>query len=256
MVSNSAIIKYIYRYPVKGLTGQSLDKIAVPFGETIPWDRAYSVENGNSGFSVDQPKHISKQNFLMLMRNEGLAKLTCSFNESSNELEIQEDSEHIVTASLSTSTGRREIEAFLEKRFKNCLKGPLKILHKSGFSFSDVADKVLHLVNLNTVKELEQNLGRTINPLRFRANIYVDNLPAWEEFNWIDRKISNDDIVLTGFDRTTRCAATEVDPKTGIRDLNLPQLLLKQYNHADCGIYLKVVKGGILSIGSQLKFIH
>ena len=253
MTKNSAIIKEIYRYPVKGLTGQSLETVIVPTGETIPWDRAFAIENGSSGFDTKQPKHLPKQHFLMLMRNEELAKLTCSFNEDTKNIEILEGNKHIVTASLDNSEGKKEIEAALESRFKKELKGPLKILHTPGFSFSDVAEKVLHLVNLNTIKELEQRFGQVINPIRFRANVYVDGLPAWEEFNWIDHKISNGEIELTGFDRTTRCAATEVDPETGVRNFNLTQQLLQQYNHADCGIYMKVTNGGTLSTGSCLK---
>ncbi len=256
MTNNSAIIKEIYRYPVKGLTGQSLEKVVVPTGETIPWDRAFAIENGSSGFDLNQPKHLSKHHFLMLMRNEELAKLTCNFNENTMNLEILEGTKHIVTASLDSTEGKKEIEIALETRFKKELKGPLKILHKFGFSFSDVAEKVLHLVNLNTIKELEHRFGQAINPIRFRANIYVDELPAWEEFNWINHKISNGDIELTGFDRTTRCAATEVDPKTGVRNINLTQQLLRQYNHADCGIYLKVTNGGRLSKGNRLELTN
>jgi uncharacterized protein len=44
--------------------------------------------------------------------------------------------------------------------------------------------------------------------------------------------------------RIVRCAATNVDPQTGIRDLNVPQTLLRTYGHGDCGIYAEVVTGG------------
>ena len=255
MLKNTATIAKIYRYPVKGLTGQSLDAISIPTGGTIPWDRAFAIENGESGFDPNQPKHLPKQRFLMLMRNEVLAKFSSIFDEDSKSLKIMEGTEQIVSASLSTPDGRKTIELALEKRLNNELRGSLKILHKTGFSFSDVSEKVVHLVNLNTVRELESTFGQTINPLRFRANIYVDGLPAWEEFEWIDRKFSNEDIELTGFDRTIRCAATEVDPDMGIRNLDLPQLLLQHYNHTDCGIYLKVTKGGKISLGSQLRLV-
>ena len=258
MANNTATITSIYRYPVKGLTGQSLDTIPITTGETIPFDRAFAIENGDSGFDQDQdqPKHLPKQRFLMLMRNEELAKLSCNFIEDSLTLEISEGSEQIVTASLNSIEGKRAVEIALEKRLKNELKGPLQILHKPGFSFSDVAKKVVHLVNLNTLRELENKIGQAINPLRFRANIYVDGLAAWEEFNWIDRIVGNSEIELTGIDRTVRCAATEVDPETGARNLNLPQQLFKHYNHADCGIYLEVTKGGILASGSQIEVIR
>ena len=41
-----------------------------------------------------------------------------------------------------------------------------------------------------------------------------------------------------------RCAATEVDPDTGIRDLPIPRTLMQTYGHADCGVYAEVIEGG------------
>ena len=44
--------------------------------------------------------------------------------------------------------------------------------------------------------------------------------------------------------RIVRCAATNVDPDTALRDLNIPQTLMRHLDHADCGIYAEVVSGG------------
>ena len=41
-----------------------------------------------------------------------------------------------------------------------------------------------------------------------------------------------------------RCAATDVDPDTGIRDLAIPATLMQTFDHADCGIYAQVIAGG------------
>ena len=49
----------------------------------------------------------------------------------------------------------------------------------------DKPDNVLSLINLATVKSLSEQWGVDINPLRFRANFYVDGARPWEEFEWI-----------------------------------------------------------------------
>ena len=41
-----------------------------------------------------------------------------------------------------------------------------------------------------------------------------------------------------------RCAATDVDPATGIRDLTIPKTLQQTFKHADCGVYAEVIAGG------------
>ena len=63
----------LYRYPVKGLSPQALPVLRLKTGETVPFDRAYAIENGPGRFDPDNPRYLPKINFLMLMRNERLA---------------------------------------------------------------------------------------------------------------------------------------------------------------------------------------
>src|SRR5262245_64913393 len=101
---------------------------------------------------------------------------------------------------------------------KSELRGPPKIVHAEGHSFSDVAAKCLHIVNLASVRELERTLGRPVDPLRFRANLYLDGVAPWAEFGWIDQEIGVGSSKLGVFARTTRSEATNVDPVRSDRD--------------------------------------
>ena len=83
--------------------------------------------------------------------------------------------------------------------------------------------------------------ARPVNPLRFRANVYVEGWPAWREFDLLDREISLGSARLKVVKRIVRCAATEVDPDTGMRDLPIPQTLMQTFGHADCGVYAEVI---------------
>ena len=49
--------------------------------------------------------------------------------------------------------------------------------------------------------------------------------------------------------RIQRCAATDVDPDTGIRDLTIPRTLLENFDHTDCGVYAEVVTAGDIATG-------
>jgi uncharacterized protein YcbX len=53
--------------------------------------------------------------------------------------------------------------------------------------------------------------------------------------------------------RIVRCAATNVDPATGIRDLAIPDTLMKTFGHADCGIYAEVTSPGAIAIGDRVR---
>ena len=49
-----------------------------------------------------------------------------------------------------------------------------------------------------------------------------------------------------------RCAATDVDPATGARDMAIPAHLMRTWGHQDVGIYAKVLNGGEIAIGAQV----
>ncbi|MHA1164796.1 MAG: MOSC N-terminal beta barrel domain-containing protein, partial [Alphaproteobacteria bacterium] len=87
--SDNATISGLFRYPVKGLGPQKLDRTDLVKGETIPFDRAWAIENGQGRFNPEDPQHLPKINFLMLMRDERLAALDIEFNESDETLILQ-----------------------------------------------------------------------------------------------------------------------------------------------------------------------
>lgn len=248
----TARIASLYRYPVKGLSPEPLDEVQLTPGETVPYDRAYAIENGQGRFQTENPQHLPKINFLMLMRNERLATLSTQFDPADESLTILRDGKQVARGQLGTAIGRQMLEQFFAAYMKDDLRGAPHIVQAPGHSFSDVAAKCLHIVNLESIRELERAAGQPIDPLRFRANVYLEDLPPWEEFNWIDKSIDLGGAKLKVFGRTDRCAATNVDPKSGARDMAIPAVLERTWGHIDFGVYAKVETGGTIKPGDSL----
>src|SRR5215471_10484114 len=247
-------VNTIYRYPVKGLSPEPLASASLTPGETVPGDRLYAIENGPSGFDPQAPRHQPKTRYLMLMRNERLAMLRTRFDHASHTLAIESDGRAAARGDLRTPEGRQRVEAFFAQFCADELRGPPKVLHASGHSFSDVARKVVSIINLASVAALETAIGAPVNPLRFRGNVYVDGWPAWHEFNLLGREIAiGESARLKVVKRIVRCAATNVDPDTGARDLAVPETLLRSFGHADCGVYAEVIEGGEIKVGNELR---
>src|SRR5690348_6205164 len=168
------LIQAIYRYPVKGLSPQPLAKVRLTPGQTLPADRLYAIENGPTGFDPAAPAYFPKQRFLMLMRNERLASLDTRLDEASHVLTVRAGGREVARGDLRTTEGRRAIEAFFARFCAADLRGPPKVLYGAGHSFSDVAKKVVSIINLASVAGVETLLGVPVDPLRFRANLYVE----------------------------------------------------------------------------------
>ena len=194
--------------------------------------------------------------YLMLMRNERLAILKTHFEDESRTLTIRHESRQVARGDLGTYEGRARIEEFLAGFCADELRGPPKILHARGHSFSDVAKKVVSIINLASVAELQTAVGVPVHPLRFRGNVYVEDLPAWSEFELVGKEISIAGARLKVIKRIVRCAATNVDPDTGMRDLSVPETLMKTFGHADCGVYAEVVGGGPIALGDLVRVIN
>jgi uncharacterized protein YcbX len=247
-----AQIASLYRYPVKGLSPEPLTRVALVPGQTLPADRRYAVENGPTGFDPGAPKWLAKTHYLMLMRNERLAALHAHFDDASHVLTIRRDGAMVAQGDLETAEGRSAIERFFATDFASELKGPPKVLSGGGYSFSDVPQKVVSIINLASVTALEEAVGQPVHPLRFRANLYVRGWPAWHEFDLLDQILAIGEVRLKVVKRTVRCAATNVDPETAVRDLNIPHTLMRRFGHADCGVYAEVIAGGSIAAGDDI----
>ena len=248
-----AKIHAIYRYPIKGLSPEPLHRVALTPGDTVPGDRLYAIENGPSGFDAAAPGYLWKTHFLMLMKNERLARLRTAFDQASHSLTILYGGRE-VSGDLRTKEGRAAIEDFFAEYCADELRGPPKILYAPGHSFSDVARKVVSIINLASVAKIEEMVGAPVNPLRFRGNIYVEGWPPWSELDLVGKVLSIDrNVRLKVIERIVRCAATNVDPNTGLRDLEVPPALLRTLGHGDCGIYAEVIESGEIARGDEIE---
>jgi uncharacterized protein YcbX len=251
--SLAAEITGIYRYPVKGLSPERRSRVVLAAGQTLPADRRYAIENGPSGFDPGDPKWMAKAYFLTLMRNEWLTGLHTHFDDASHTLTIRDNGREAARGDLETVEGRAAIEQFFAVNFAGKLKGPPKILSGGGHSFSDVAKKVVSIINLGSLQAIEGGIGQPVHPLRFRANLYVRGWPAWHEFELLGRTLAIRDVRLKIVKRIQRCAAINVDPDTAACDLNIPHTLMQRFGHADCGVYAEVIAGGTVADGGTIR---
>jgi uncharacterized protein YcbX len=252
-MSTVATIQAIYRYPVKGLSAERLTAAKLRPGETLAGDRRYAIENGPSGFDPAAPGYLPKQRFLMLMKNERLARLDTHFDDVTQVLVIRENGREAARGDLGRTSGRAAIEEFFAAFCADELRGPPKVLAAPNHSFSDVAKKVVSIINLASVAAVEGMVGRPVDPLRFRGNLYVDGWPAWREFDLLGREIAiGAHARAKVVKRIVRCAATDVEPGSGMRDLGIPPTLLRHLGHADCGVYAEVIADGTVAAGDAV----
>ncbi|MGJ3261603.1 MAG: MOSC domain-containing protein [Salinarimonas sp.] len=244
----------LYRYPVKGLSPEPLARVALAAGAFVPGDRIHAIENGPSGFDPAAPVHRSKRHYLMLMRHEALARLETAYDHDTGVLVVRDAGTEVARGDLGTPEGRAAVEDFFAGFMGAAADGPPQVLTApDGYRFTDSPTGFVSLVNRASLAAIEARVGAPVDPLRFRANLVVEDLPAFAEHDLVGRTLAAPSgLRLVVRERTVRCAATNVDPATGIRDLAIPRALMQAFGHMDCGVYAEVVADGTIAVGERL----
>lgn len=243
----------INRFPVKGMRAEPLDAVALVPGAPIPGDRQFAVTHARSRFNPDNPEWRPKSDFLVLARNEIMAGFDARFDPGTGILAIGRYGAQVVAGDPASPEGRHDIEAALSALLAEAAGGaPVRIAEVADTALTDTPEPWLSVLNTGTVGALEAIAGQPVDPARFRANIAIEGAAAWKEFVWVGQDFRIGGAVLRGRTRIDRCAATTVDPATGMRDINIPKLLQGAFGHIDFGIFAEVIEGGTVRPGDTV----
>jgi uncharacterized protein YcbX len=250
----SGHVAAIYRHPVKGFTPEPLDGVELAPGTGFPNDRMWAVENGPSGYDPAAPAWITKQKFAVLAAIPKVAAARTRYDEASGVLTAQAAGLGGFAGRLSEAEGREAFAAWLTELLDpEDLRGPLRVVEATGvFRFTDHPKGQVSIINLASLRDLSQRLGVELDPLRFRANIYVDGWPAWAENEWAGRDLMLGWAQARVLAPIVRCAATEVNPTTAERDVEVPKGMFDVYGHMNCGIYVNVTAPGRVGLGDAV----
>ena len=213
----------LYRYPVKGFRGETLDQVTLRQGEGVPGDRIIGITRGVAT-AGSAPFHQLTTN----------ADLVHYWPES-----------HADTWGLVQATSGEKVNLFDDPLLlRQAFGEQAKIIHREDrLGHWDFDDSMLSIINVATVAALSDRLGVPVDPMRFRGNVYIEAEP-FIEFSWLGQGVQLGGARLSIIRPIKRCSATSVNPQTGERDINTPAQLNRHFGHIYCGVYAHVEAGG------------
>jgi ferredoxin-NADP reductase/uncharacterized protein YcbX len=249
---SSPRLSAIYRFPVKGFPAQSLEHADVNTHDGgIPMDRFLAVSNGEG--SVSSTDWSPCQYFVRMTKNEGLPLFSVALEENDGELRMTSPAGDSLTAKYNDDMALRSVSDTLNKWF-TAKGGASPHLHRrrNNLGWWDHRDATISIINNVTVASLSYVHHLAIDAMRFRGNLYLDGLTAWEEFAWIGRRIRIGNVELEILRPIDRCSATSVNPVSSNKDVNVPALIAKKFGHVFCGVYARVVSSGTLRVNDDV----
>ena len=110
------------------------------------------------------------------------------------------------------------------------------------------------LLNIQSINDFQSRIDKKIETSIFRGNICIDGVEPWKEREWIGKTIKINNVLFKVEKNIPRCVAINLKPKTDDNSFNLLQLLKKNYNHFDMGVYLTALDDGGINIGDTINF--
>ena len=251
----NATIAAIFRHPIKGFTPERLERERLDKDRPFPGDRLLAVENGPSGFDPAAPRFIPKQRFAVLANMADVAKVKTRFDPVTYFLSATAPGMCPFGGNLGDAPGRTAFAAWLEAALGVTDGGPLQVLDGRGHRFLDHPRGHVSILNLASLADMEVRLKRPLDPLRLRANVHVAGWPAWIENDWTGRKLALGKARVRVFQPITRCAAPDVNPVTGERDVAFTAEMHRLYGHLLCGLYVQVEEGGVIEAGAPVELL-
>jgi len=148
----------------------------------------------------------------MLMLEEALARVRTSLDVETSRLTITQGNRQLIVADLEDKAARAEVEEIFWQLVPALRSAPTLVRSRDGH-FMDKPDSVISLINLATVRSLEAQWGIKIDPLRFRANLYIDGAAPWRNSTGSAATSGSATHCFRVDRRNGRCGATNVDPE-------------------------------------------
>ena len=250
-------VSSVHFCPIKSLSFQSAKTLTIKKGIGIEKDRIFAFSRGLNELNAIQveknPDERELIHFLTLKNSPVLNKY--NFKYENENIAISKDGKKIASYPIQEKKNLTKKLLELEPDLPN----PSYLLKNELFPFYDTTNNssvsnTISLINLNSIKDFIKKIDKDIDFKRFRGNIYINNLRALEERNWINKIISINNIKFKVLKNIPRCSATNLKINSNEADINLPNMLKKIYGHIDMGIYLAPLNNGQIKVGDSLSF--
>ena len=258
----SVSISSINYCPVKSISFQTINECKIKKNIGIVGDRIFAFSKGlelNQAqlFEKNLDERRGKWNKILTLKNSPVLN-KYNFKLKDNKLTFTQKNNEILTIDVSkTSEHKLLSNKILE--LESSLQKPIFLMKNKNIPFFDtsISNKTLlthsiSLINNQSIKDFKNKTNQEIENQRFRGNIFVDGIEAWEERNWVGKIIKINDISFKVEKNIPRCVAINLKPNTDDNSLNLLQSLKKTYNHFDMGIYLTALDDGQVNIGDNV----
>ncbi len=238
-------LEHICRHPIKGHGRETLASVRLSAGECLPWDRHWAVAH-------DAAKLVDGWNpcvnFARAAKAPALMAIESALDEATATVTLRHPDRGAITFRPDDAADTPRFLDWVRPLNPENRAQPARIV-TAGRGMTDSDFPSVALLNLASLADLSRRMGHDLSIHRWRGNLWLSGAEAWDEWNWIGKRLHIGDAVLEVRERITRCSATTVEPATGRSNADTLSALESHFGHQDFGLYATVVNGGTIATG-------
>ena len=247
----------LWRFPIKGFGGSQISAATLSTAGYFPYDRHFAISSGGQRVATAKPgAWFPKAHFLQLMSHEALAEYNCQYlTDGANPvLELSHHGKICISINPDSDDGRCEFEDFIFDRFGNYLRGKPRLMQMKEHAYCDQSTAFISIASNASLETFDDATGTVPGNRRFRINIIIHADKAFAETDMIGRTFHCGKALMLVQKPVGRCVAINVDPKTAQRSgHDYVRFMREKFGHSNLGVFAKVIKGGEVKIGDELR---
>lgn len=221
----------------------------------MPMDRIWGLAHTDAKVDHDAPLWARCINFARAARGHKLMAVSSTYDATTGKVTLQHPELETLTVNPDEPADATALVEWATKISNPDRSLLARVFRPLDRPLTDSNTPSLSIHTNASLRALSDAVGSPLDQRRFRGNIWVDGFDAWEEFDWIGKRIR---IGTAEFDITKpveRCMATTVNPDTGISDQPTLDTLKTKWGHIDFGVLGVVVKAGEIKIDDKVEVL-
>jgi MOSC domain-containing protein len=244
----TARVTGLWRHPVKSHGREALDSVRLSAGATMPWDRTWAVAHDAARTSGTE--WATCVNFSIGSKAPGLMAINARLDEATETLTLTHPD--LPDLTFQPDADPQALITWTKPLIPEGRAQSARIIRVPGRGMTDTDFPSVSIGNMASHRVLAAKLGRDLSEKRWRANIWFDGMPPWEEGDWIGRIIRIGSTEIAVREPVVRCLATTANPDTGKRDADT----LGALNAArEFCVYGEVVASGDIALGDPIEVL-
>ncbi|WP_273691156.1 MOSC domain-containing protein [Ketogulonicigenium vulgare] len=253
-MSDEMKVVSLWRHPIKAHGREEVTLARLTAGEGFPFDRIWAVAHDLSKYDAANPAWVPCINFQRAARTPALMAMTAQLNEATGEIALQHPQ---IGAYGLNPHDSASVQGFIDwlrpispaERFR-----PVG-LAQAGRAMTDTSDVTISLNFTASLADLSQQMGVDLSRDRWRANIWVEGLAPWAEFDLVGKTLRIGKAELKVTEPIGRCTATSANTETGLIDADTLGGLRQRVGAQDFGIFAHVTRDGVVTPGDRIEVL-